>query len=146
MSTNPNSYREPPLAQLVETGQAFGQLHGIAQNSQQHRGPKTEPGGQRCRIGEQTDRLEDWIVSEDLFLDPQALIPQRFSLLQEITDELHIDRGAGKGLRDGDATGCVTGSHVFLLPYWREHSTSLAQRRQGLRRLRILLNLALSHP
>jgi hypothetical protein len=51
-------------------------------------------------------------VADDLLLDPQTFVAERFRSREKLTNEARIDRRVGETLRDCDAAGDITYCHM----------------------------------
>src|SRR6266571_2313281 len=116
MSTNANAHGQTSLAELVQAREDFCELHRIAQHGQHDRCAQAQARRERCGVGEQANGLQHRHTHDDRFLHPQAVITQRFRLLDKVLDEFYIDGGVAKHLRNGNATRRVACCHGSGLP------------------------------
>src|SRR5712691_11697561 len=76
VSANTNADGKPSLAELIQARDEFGELHGMAQDSQHDRGAQAQARGERRGIGEEAQGLQHGYISDDRLLHPQAIIAQ----------------------------------------------------------------------
>ena len=53
----------------------------------------------RGSVGQQRDRLQQAVTGEDLFLNPETLVPELFRFGNELTDQPQVDRRGRESLR-----------------------------------------------
>src|SRR2546427_5198787 len=90
-------------AQVVERGDALGEVDRAAQRGEQDGGAEPHPLGARRRVRQERDRLEAPDPAQDVLDDPDALEAERLGARQELADAARVERALHARLGDRDA-------------------------------------------
>ena len=89
---------ESSSAELVDTGQAFGEGHRAAQDSQKDRAAKLDALGARSSKRQQLERVELGHPAQKTLLRPQAVEAQRLGASDIAADAVGIEAPSSLGL------------------------------------------------
>ena len=101
-SAQADAHGEPSVAELVDSGERFCELHRISRVENDDGHAQTDAFGHRCKVGKIRDRLELEIRTEYVLGQPTVVEAHGFRLADVVAQVGMIDALLGKILRQGN--------------------------------------------
>ena len=98
IAAEPDAHDQAAVAELVDGGKRFRQVHGAAQGREEDGRAEAQTLGDRRRPRERLDGLQARGRAEDLLHHPRALVAQGLGALQEFPHAARVDRAPDEGL------------------------------------------------